>query len=220
LSSLKCAQCGLVNFATAATCKRCGQPLLQNAGVASSTPQGIVLQDGYVLPPPPTIGVPGEGIWREQSKMVVSKGALLPDRCVKCNAPSQEPKLKKKLSWHHPAIYLLIFVALLIYFIVAMILRKTATVEIGLCEEHKAKHRRNIIATWALVGLGVLGFITAMVVEDGNFVLLGILLLFAGIIYGSVTLRILTPSKIDDKFAWLKGANKAYLDELPSWPGA
>jgi hypothetical protein len=192
---------------------------VQNTDVASSTPQGIVLQDGYVLPPPPTVGVPGSGVWRDKSKMVVSKGAQLPDRCVKCNAPAQEPKLKKKLSWHHPAIYLLILVALLIYFVVAMILRKTATVELGLCEEHKAKHRRNIIATWLLVGLGVLGFVTALVVEDSNFILLGILLILAGIIYGSVTLRILTPAKIDDRFAWLKGVNKDYLDELPQWPG-
>ena len=220
MSSLKCAQCGLVNFATAASCKRCGQPLPQNSGVASSTPQGIVLQDGYVLPPPPTVGVPGSGVWRDKSKLVVSKGAELPDRCVKCNAPSQEPKLKKKLSWHHPAIYLLIFVALLIYFIVAMILRKTATVDIGLCEEHKLKHRRNIVVTWVLVGLGVLGFVTALAVEDSNFILLGILLLLAGIIYGAVTLRILTPAKIDDRFAWLKGVNRDYLDELPQWPGA
>lgn len=192
---------------------------MQNSGVASSTPQGIVLQDGYVLPPPPTVGVPGSGVWRDKSQLIVSRGAELPDRCVKCNAPAQAPKLKKKLSWHHPAIYLLILVALLIYFIVAMILRKTATVEIGLCEEHKSKHRRNIAVTWVLLGLGVLGFITALVVEESNFLLLGILLLLAGVIYGVAALRILTPAKIDERFAWLKGANKDYLDELPQFPG-
>jgi len=219
LSSLKCAQCGLVNFATAASCKRCGQPLPQNTGVASSTPQGIVLQDGYVLPPPPTVGVPGSGVWRDKSKLVMSKGAELPDRCVKCNAPSQEPKLKKKLSWHHPAIYLLIFVALLIYFIVAMIVRKTATVELGLCDEHRSKHRRNILTTWALILLGVGGFVLAVIVEDTTFLLVGILLIFAGIIYGVVTIRIVWPAMIDDKFAWVKGVNKDYLDELPQWPG-
>jgi hypothetical protein len=131
LPSLKCAQCGLVNFATDTSCKRCGQPLAQNAGVASSSPQGIVLEDGYVLPPPPSVGMPGSGVWRDQSKMVVSKGALLADRCVKCNAPATGPRLKKKLSWHHPAIFILIFVALLIYLIVAMILRKTAVLELG-----------------------------------------------------------------------------------------
>jgi hypothetical protein len=212
--SLKCAQCGLVNFATATSCKRCGQPL-----VASSSPQGIVLADGYVLPPPPTVGIPGSGVWRDKSQMIVSKGAQLPARCVKCNAPAPGARLKKKLTWHHPAIYLLILVALLIYFIVAMILRKTATLELGLCEEHRAKHRRNVLITWVLILLGVGGFVLAFSIEDNNFVLIGFLLLLAGVIYAVVAVRIVTPAKIDDKFAWVKGVNKDYLNELPQWPG-
>lgn len=66
MSSLKCAQCGLVNFATAIACKRCKQPL-----VVSSTAEGIVLSDGYVLPPPPNVGLPGSGVWRDKSKRQV-----------------------------------------------------------------------------------------------------------------------------------------------------
>lgn len=151
--------------------------------------------------------------------MVVSKGAQLPDRCVKCNAPAPGAKLKKKLTWHHPAIYILIFVALLIYLIVAMIVRKAVTVELGLCEEHMAKHRRNVFITWLLILLGVCGFVMAVIVGDNNFLLAGILLILAGIIYAVVAVRIVTPAKIDDKFAWLKGVNKDYLDELPQWPG-
>ncbi len=163
--------------------------------------------------------MPGSGVWRDKSKMVVSKGAQLPDRCVKCNAPAPGAKFKKKLSWHHPAIFILIFVALLIYLIVAMVLRKTITLELGLCEEHRAKHRRNVFITWSLILLGVCGFVLAVIVEDNNFLLAGILFLVAGVIYAVVALRIVTPARIDDKFAWLKGVNKDYLDELPQWPG-
>ena len=187
--------------------------------MASSSPQGIVLADGYVLPPPPTAGMPGSGVWRDKSKMVVSKGAPLPDRCVKCNAPAHGAKLKRKLTWHHPAIFILILVATLIYLIVAMIVRKTATVELGLCEEHMAKRRRNVFITWLLILLGVAGFIMAVIVADNTFLLAGIILILAGIIYALVALRIVTPARIDDKFAWLKGVNKDYLDELPQWPG-
>jgi hypothetical protein len=214
MSSLKCAQCGLVNFADATTCKRCQQPL-----VVSSTAAGIVLSDGYVLPPPPGMGV-GQGVWRDKSQMVVSKGAVLPDRCVKCNEPATGPKFKKKLSWHHPAVYILIFIALLIYFVVAMVLRKSATVELGLCEEHRAKHRRNVYITWALILLGFGGFILAAMLDDGNFVFIGFLLLIAGVIFAIVAVKIVSPARIDDKFAWLKGVNKDYLDMLPQWPGA
>jgi hypothetical protein len=215
LPSLKCAQCGLVNFATATSCKRCGQAL-----VVSSGADGIVLSDGYVLPPPPNMGTPGSGVWRDNSKLVVSKDALLPERCVKCNAPAPGPKFKKKLSWHHPAIYLLIVTGLLIYLIVAMVLRKSMTVELGLCEEHKEKHRRDVFITWGLILLGVAGFILALLVGDNTFLLLGILLLLAGIIYAVVAVRMVAPAKIDAQFAWLRGVNKDYLNELPHWPAA
>ena len=76
--------------------------------VISSGPEGIVLSDGYVLPPPPTVGTPGTGVWRDKATLIMSKDAQLPARCIKCNAPATGARLKKKLSWHHPAIYLLI----------------------------------------------------------------------------------------------------------------
>jgi hypothetical protein len=70
-----------------------------------------------------------------------------------------------------------------------------------------------------LIAFGVVAFILAILVEDTNFALVGILLLLAGTIYAIVTVRIVSVVKIDDKFAWLKGINKDYLDELPQWPG-
>lgn len=216
-SSLKCAQCGLVNFANETTCKRCHAPLASNVtGVISSTPQGIVLEDGYVLPPPPSLGL--AGVWRDKSTLVMTKDALLPDRCVKCNVPTTG-RLKRKLSWHHPAIYLIILVALLIYFIVAMVVRKTATLEIGLCDEHRARRRRNILITWALFVVGIIGFILAIAMEDGNYLLFGAVALLAALILGIVAVRIVTPAKIDNNFVWLRGINKEYLDELPQWVG-
>lgn len=219
MPSLKCAQCGLVNFATAVSCKRCGHALSESDGVASYGPDGIVLEDGYVLPPPPTLGAPGSGVWRDKGKLVVSQGAPLPNRCIKCNAPANGPKLKKKLSWHHPALYILVIVGLLIYLIVAMFVRKSITLNLGLCEEHRAKHRRNVLVTWALILLGITGFPLTIITEDINFMLAGIFLIFAGIIFGVVGVRLVSPSMINDKFAWLNGVNKDYLDDLPPWPG-
>jgi hypothetical protein len=217
LSSLKCPQCGLVNFATDTTCKRCSAPLEQSAAAATMPiQQGIVLEDGYVLPPPPSVGL--SGVWRDRSVLVMSKGAELPARCVKCNEPTSL-RLKKKLSWHHPAIYILVFVALLIYLIIAMILRKSATVQLGLCEEHLAKRRLNIIITLSMVVLGFIGFIVGAIYEDFIYVLIGFLLLMASIIYALVAVKIVSASKIDDKFVWLTGVNKDYLNELPQFPG-
>jgi uncharacterized membrane protein len=143
---------------------------------------------------------------------------VLPYRCVKCNEPT-EKRLKRKVTWHHPALYLIILVALLIYLIVALIVRKSATVEIGLCEEHQKKRRRNILITWGLVLLSVGSFVMAVMLEDINYFLVGFVLLIAAIIYSIVAVRLIAPSKIDDKFVWLRGINKDYLDELPLWSG-
>ena len=215
MSSIKCPQCGLVNFSTATSCKRCAAQLISSS-FTNSQPQGIVLEDGYVLPPPPNM--PGRGVWRERSKLVMSRDAELPPRCVKCNVATHL-RLKRRLTWHHPALYLIILVALLIYFIVAMVLRKSATVEIGLCDEHQAKRRRDIWITIALVIVGLLGFVCAIGFGDPTYLLLAFGAFFAALIYGIAVARVIAPAKIDDRFVWLTGVNKQYLDELPSWPG-
>ena len=217
MSSRKCLQCGLVNFATDTVCKRCQAPLTSEfPSVVSSPTQGIVLEDGYVLPPPPSYGT--AGVWRDRSTLVMSKDAQLPDRCVKCNAPTTG-RLKRKLSWHHPALFLIILVALLIYLIVAMVLRKSATVEIGLCEEHQAKRRRNIMIGWGLALIGAIGLILGIATEDGTYAFLGFLSLVAAVVFAIVAVRVVVPTKIDDRFVWMKGVSKDYLNELPQWVG-
>jgi hypothetical protein len=178
--------------------------------------QGIVLEDGYVLPPPPSVGT--EGVWREKTTLVMSKTAHLPARCIKCNQPTQL-RLKRKLTWHHPAIYILLVVATLIYLIVAMVVRKKATVEVGLCEAHLQRRKRNVFIAWALGLLGVLCFVLAIAANDGTPALLGLLLLFGALIFGIIAARVAIPVKIDDRFVWLRGINKEYLDLLPQWPG-
>jgi Zn-finger in Ran binding protein and others len=145
-ASWKCSHCGLVNFASDQSCKRCGAFAPASDLKPPAAPVGIVLEDGYVMPPPP--GPPPEltgGIWREGSTLVMSKDASLPDHCVKCDAPANGYRLKRNLTWHHPALYLLLLMAWLIYLIVSMIVRKRATVYLGLCRAHYEKRRNFLI---------------------------------------------------------------------------
>lgn len=148
----------------------------------------------------------------------MSKDAQLPDRCVKCNAFTNG-RLRRKFAWHHPAIYILLLVAWLIYLIVAMIVKKRATIDLGLCDDHRAKRRTYIWITWLLALGGVAGFVLAILANDGTPALIGFLLLLTAIVFGVITTRVTYPSKIDDRFVWLKGVNAEYLDQLPSWPG-
>lgn len=222
--SVNCKQCGFANLAAATTCKQCGAPLVSNEqrldnSVSGSQP--LVTEDGYVLPPPPSVGLypSTSGIWRDKTILVMGRQASLPDRCVKCNEPAHGFRLKRRMTWHHPALYILIFVAFLIYLIVALIVRQTATVEIGLCAIHLAKRRRDLIVTWVLILLGVVMIFVSLTANEGIYALIGLVIFLVGVVYGITTTRIVAPAKIDSRFVWLKGFNKDYLQNLPAWVG-
>jgi uncharacterized membrane protein len=151
------------------------------------------------------------------------KTAVLPDRCVKSNVPTSR-KLKRKLNWHHPAIFLSILISLCIYIILAMIFSKKATIHIGLSDEWFAKRVRAIMIGWGSVLSSIAIIVIGIVLVDKNdafaiLILVGVLEFLVGAIYGMVASRMVSPSRIDDTFVWLKGVNTEYLDELPVWPG-
>ena len=166
-------------------------------------------------------GVEGGGlsIWRQGRTLVTRREAVLPDRCVKCNAPANGNKLRRNLSWHHPAYYLFVLLNLLIYVIVALIVRKQAKISVGLCESHRSRRARAIATAWSVVLAGAGLIVAAILYEKSWPALIGILLLLAGAIYGSVRGRIVTARRIDDKHVWLNGVCSQYLDTLPEWLG-
>jgi hypothetical protein len=164
--------------------------------------------------PPPTQNLPT--IWRSKSVLVMTKQAPLPDRCVKCNAPTQHT-LKRNLRWHHPALYILIIGGFLFYVILALVLSKSATINVGLCETHAAARKRDILITWVLVLLSFACFYLAATTEAMSLLFVGLALFFGGVIYGIVKARVVAPQKIDDHYVWLTGLNANYLEQFPEW---
>jgi hypothetical protein len=161
----------------------------------------------------------GAPIWRSDKTLVITGEATLPDRCVKCNAPAEGRRLKRRLYWHHPAVYLLILCSILIYVIVALIIRKRATIEIGLCERHLAKRKRDILIGWAMAlsGLGLLiGGISA---NSGWAGAAGGVVFLAALFYGVATAQMVSAKRIDDAHVWVRGVCPEYLDTLPDWSG-
>lgn len=174
--------------------------------------------------PPPYQGYdPLIGIWRQGKLLVMHKAAPLPDRCVKSNQPANGRTLKRKLHWHHPAAYLALLANLIIYIIVASILTKTATIQIGLSEPWFARRRRRIFVAWGVVLLGcvMIGVgISQIEAENGLAALIlgGFVVALGGAIYGVIAARLVTPKKITDTHVWLKGVHPDYLKEFPEWP--
>jgi hypothetical protein len=193
--------------------------------------------------PPPTMQQPGvlpmpspvlsyahagplpnaSGLWRDGAQLVSTRDVDLGDACVKCGQPAQGYRLKKTLWWHHPALYLMIiFPGLLIYAIVALVVRKDAKLRIGLCPEHRSKRKQGILWAWllsfAFIGAMVAGLV---VMTDHHYEVLGLCLflssfalLVAAIVVGNRS-RPLTAKKIDNIYAWFAGAKEPYLQLLP-----
>ena len=163
-------------------------------------------------------GVPLVGqsmVWREGKILVLAKNATLPDRCVKCNAPTGY-RLKRDLSWHQPLIYLTLLAGVLIYVIIAIVVSQKATIHVGLCERHRSQRRFAIGIGWGLVVLSILLFVLAGFYSKPILILPGLLAFFGGAIYGLVKGKVVTPKRIDKELVWLEGACKEYLDTLPA----
>ena len=156
-------------------------------------------------------------VWRSKKDLVVSHGAEMPDRCVRCNAPAQGRRLKRRLYWHHPAIYLLILCSLLIYIIVALVVRKRAEVEIGLCQQHLVKRKRDIALSWALAILGVALIVGSISFENGWAGLAGGIVLLGALIYAAVATPIVSAKRIDKDHLWMRGACREFLESFPEW---
>ena len=159
------------------------------------------------------------GLWRSKNQLVTRSENPFPDRCVRCNGPANGYRLKRTLYWHPPAYYLIILLNLLIYAVVALCVRKKATVWIGLCEQHRVRRKYGMLGCWAGVLGGLVLLVAGAVQGSGIAAMAGLVLLLGGAIYGGITGARVSPARITKENVWLKGVNKEFLAELPEWPG-
>jgi hypothetical protein len=200
-------------------CAECGKELpmsqllpVQGVSVCESCKPNAVqkVMEGVMLG---TSG--GVEAWRDGKLVLTHNGCILPNRCVRCNAPS-EKKMKRKLQWHPPLIYLTLLISPLIYIIVGLCVRKRATVHAGVCLKHRV---RLIVDQGLSLFLSLAGLIICFFGFAKNTVGVGVsgLMLFVlALVYAAGRVNLLTPHKIDkDGQVWLKGAGKPFLDSLP-----
>ncbi len=125
----------------------------------------------------------------------------------------------RKLAWHSPVWYLLILVSILLYIIVALIIRHTATIQVGYCDMHRSKRRRAITIGWvlALGGIGLTVVAASLTKPIALLVVLGVVVFLVGLIWGIVGSQVVSPKRIDARYVWLKQVSPDYLAELPAW---
>jgi hypothetical protein len=159
------------------------------------------------------------GTWRDGAVLVLSRDASLPSRCIKCNEPAAEPTKARKVYWHSSWIYLLVLLNILIYALVAIIVRKKAVVAPGLCSVHKRHRRVGIAVAWTVLLAGLALLCIGVSKGDSAGVGGGIILMLVSALVGVLVSRILRANRIDAKYVRLKGCGSAFLDSMPPFPG-
>jgi len=159
-------------------------------------------------------------LWRKGNQLVVPLGAQLPARCVKCGQAVTTQPIRRKLSWHKQWIFLLLLLNVLIYLIVAIIVRKKAVIEVPICPEHRKRRAMIIAMSWLMVLLSIGMFVLAANVNNGGpWALGGVVLFLIGIILGITKGTLVRAVRIDDRFLWVNGFGKSFLEPLPEWTG-
>ena len=179
--------------------------------------------------PPPMVAdaVSGsQGLYRKGKLLVVVPNAIFPDRCIKCNEPTSH-RLKRSLSWHTPALYLLVIASPIIYIIAALLMRKRTEVQVPLAARYLAKRRTNMLVAVSLllVGAVAFGFGVAMIESQepnlfnqaGILMLVGPILWFIASLWGILGCRVISPKYIDDRHAQVEGVCEEFLAMLPPW---
>jgi hypothetical protein len=182
------------------------------------------------------MGLPVGSLWRKGKVLVALRDATLPGRCVKCNTIVEGAKsLTWKLYWRNPFWALLLLatplycLGIVLYLIAGIFVQKSAKISAILCRRHRRKRAAGILggALAILIGLVFLFVDLASVKVAGTsaslvgwVALAGFFFMIAGCIWYVLAFRVFVPVKIDATHVHTKGVCRAFLSELPEWPGA
>jgi phosphate starvation-inducible membrane PsiE len=164
-----------------------------------------------------------DGPWRHGNVLVMKKGVPLGHACLKCG-DAATTRLPRTLAWHHPALYLLIFAGLILYLILGLVLRQTASVHIPLCAACDARRKRNLGIGWAIFLVSVALLVAGGSVIDDHDTLGGALLIAGGVLLlvsaiWAAAVQLVTVQRMDGSYVWIRKAGQGLLGQLPPWQG-
>jgi hypothetical protein len=197
-----CPMCGEEIKAIARKCRFCGEYFDEEGGVGHSRESGI---------------------WRDGNQLVMTHDAELPYVCIKTNRPA-DVWLPRTVSWYPKWTLVLLPLGLLVWLIVAGLLRRQATIRVGLCESRRVGRVWTIVLAWGGVVLGLGLLILGAVLEKRQpeavwLIPVGIVLFFASAIVGATLPTIVSAAYLNEDHIWLKGVHPDYLARFPEFPG-
>ena len=148
--------------------------------------------------------------------LVVRTGAILPERCVICNADTSDSgkRYEKKLSYVSPFIYILLLVNILILLIVYLVIRKPVSISYSICDYHRMKKHKFGWLSLGAAALAVTAFFCGGIYDFAFLFLIGFILVVTALIYLVLAINGLRPRKHDNGEFWIKGCGPAFLDSI------
>jgi hypothetical protein len=156
---------------------------------------------------------------RRGKDLIVPRSASLPANCLKCGNPASIP-WRKKFYWHPQWLYLMIlFPGIIIYAIVALIIRKQMELNLPLCDRHHADRKRYRRLGWLmLAGFLPLGLILGAYISEPLGWVTGVGMFLASMVFLVLSNLRIAPTKIDDAGGVFRGACDTFLNALPEQP--
>jgi len=216
---LTCSACGgqfdltpeyLAEYGGRTTTCTCGAALaIPPSGTAA------IPQLSYVAPSRASAKVPANA-WRDGSLVVMTRGALLPNRCARCGVPVDRKFRFTTLYPEHVSFSGTSF-------LIRRFLGDRVRVRYGFCREHtplleSEAARVTLVASWVAIPVFMA---SANLVEKRSVVLFWALisLTVAALALGMILLFVGKSIKIHDldyRHVWLAGFREPYLDTFPS----
>ena len=160
-------------------------------------------------------------IVRQGSALIIpvagpGQAAVLPPQCIKCGAPADGKPVERTYYWHNPALYLLILAGLLIYAVVAVVVRKGMKVRVSLCLQHAQRRSIWVTLAWVLPVAGIAdAFILPQLNVDGGVVaLIAVILILTGLVIWAVVGNPIRPKSIDQYRGIFTGFGENFLQQF------
>jgi hypothetical protein len=159
----------------------------------------------------------GTAVWRDGKILVCRRDAAFPGRCIKCNEPAREAPARFKLTWHHAGWYVLVLINVLLYAIVSLIVRKRATLEVGLCEAHLRKRMLSRWIGWGGFAVLVRCFVVGTAFQAGWLIAVAGLAIIPWALAGVLLSPQIRAARIDKELLRVRGCGRDFLDTLPEF---
>lgn len=138
----------------------------------------------------------------------------LPRVCVFTGGTEDLVRVKQRLAWHHPAIYLGVFAGILVYVVLALALRKTADVTYSMTKTEEKRRRLWHLANWGIFLSAILWLVLAASWEWPWLYWLAPVSIVTSIVVYFLKVRLLYPQKITDGYAEIRGIPAEVLERL------